>query len=326
MKYRITDQVTGKTLVISGDSPPTEQEAEELFQQSGIREATPSAQPRGQSSFGQLLGMPQTTSAQPQMTPQQKQAWLSKQVPLVPEMKIDPLTQMAGKTQQFLGESQTLPLIYSLLGRTIGGPVLGTGGGAAVGERLKQMAAKGGVESIVPTGKETKQMATTGAVYGGTDLLFKMLPYLNPFKTTGAIRDIGAANKTVVGDNLVSYINKAISNAPEPFKSELTEIAKKQAESWAGKTIAIKDLLNTKELANTIGRMAGGREGRTTAATFMNMVADAIRNELKTTAPIVSKADALFSLLFGTAKQAKRLLPWIVGGSIARGGLDILSQ
>lgn len=38
MKYRITDQVSGKTLVISGDKPPTEQEAEELFGQSGIRQ------------------------------------------------------------------------------------------------------------------------------------------------------------------------------------------------------------------------------------------------------------------------------------------------
>ena len=38
MKFRITDNVSGKTLVISGDKAPTEQEAEQLFQQSGVRE------------------------------------------------------------------------------------------------------------------------------------------------------------------------------------------------------------------------------------------------------------------------------------------------
>ena len=37
MKYRITDNQSGKTLVINGDAPPSEQEAEQLFQESGIR-------------------------------------------------------------------------------------------------------------------------------------------------------------------------------------------------------------------------------------------------------------------------------------------------
>ena len=36
-KYRITDSVSGKTLTISGDSPPTDQEAEQLFTDSGVR-------------------------------------------------------------------------------------------------------------------------------------------------------------------------------------------------------------------------------------------------------------------------------------------------
>lgn len=39
-KFKITDNQSGKTLVISGDSPPTDQEAEQLFQQSGIRGMT----------------------------------------------------------------------------------------------------------------------------------------------------------------------------------------------------------------------------------------------------------------------------------------------
>lgn len=38
MKFRITDNISGKTLTISGDKAPTEQEAEELFASSGIRE------------------------------------------------------------------------------------------------------------------------------------------------------------------------------------------------------------------------------------------------------------------------------------------------
>lgn len=36
-QYKITDNQSGKTLVISGDAPPTDQEAEQLFQESGIR-------------------------------------------------------------------------------------------------------------------------------------------------------------------------------------------------------------------------------------------------------------------------------------------------
>lgn len=36
-KYKITDNQTGKTVIISGDSPPTEQDAEGIFQQAGLR-------------------------------------------------------------------------------------------------------------------------------------------------------------------------------------------------------------------------------------------------------------------------------------------------
>src|SRR3972149_8582332 len=42
--YEIKDNVTGKTVVVSGDSPPTEQEAMQIFSDAGLRkqEQTPS--------------------------------------------------------------------------------------------------------------------------------------------------------------------------------------------------------------------------------------------------------------------------------------------
>lgn len=40
-KYRIKDNQTGKTVVISGDAPPTEQEVEQIFSDAGLRSSTP---------------------------------------------------------------------------------------------------------------------------------------------------------------------------------------------------------------------------------------------------------------------------------------------
>jgi hypothetical protein len=58
-KFRITDNQSGKTLTISGDKAPSEQEAEELFKSSGIREQ---AQPQGstQKPFD-LMGLLQSS-------------------------------------------------------------------------------------------------------------------------------------------------------------------------------------------------------------------------------------------------------------------------
>lgn len=37
-KFKITDNETGKTVVVSGDAPPTEQEAEQIFKDAGLRD------------------------------------------------------------------------------------------------------------------------------------------------------------------------------------------------------------------------------------------------------------------------------------------------
>lgn len=42
-KYRITDSVTGKTVVVSGDGAPSEQEAEQIFADAGVRAEEPSS-------------------------------------------------------------------------------------------------------------------------------------------------------------------------------------------------------------------------------------------------------------------------------------------
>ena len=53
-KFRIKDSQTGKTLTISGDSAPTEQELEGLFSQAGLRETQQPSQQGGSSILNSL--------------------------------------------------------------------------------------------------------------------------------------------------------------------------------------------------------------------------------------------------------------------------------
>lgn len=56
-RYKITDPNTGKTFKITGDSPPSEQELNDIFSSSGIGKTQPEQAPEAPSAMGTAMGM-----------------------------------------------------------------------------------------------------------------------------------------------------------------------------------------------------------------------------------------------------------------------------
>ena len=286
MKYRITDQQTGRTLVISGDSPPTEQESEQLFQQSGIRK---------------------------QVQPQEQGGFL---------------------------QSKTIPVIGSILGGGIGalaGPatgIAGAGAGYAGGDiarkSLMNLLGMSQIQTPIESVTETTKGAGTMAGLQATGVgLGKVLPYLNPFKTAGALRNIATKKATekgieISGNEIVSAVDKIVEKAPTVWKEDVVKLAETAKKTFSGKNIDISSILEKKSASGDVGFLQrSGAQVRGVDAWFEREMIGAINKQLSEIAPAVKSADKLFSLLYGGKREIggaiKRTLPYIVLGKMLRG-------
>jgi hypothetical protein len=116
--YRVTDPNSGKTLRLTGDSPPTEAELEQIF--ASQQPAQAPEQPQGQT-FGDLMGLALSHANVPLITPALKGAEVA--APIVSGAVAEPVAGIAG------------------LGRTVAGRVMGETGeeaGIAGAETVKK--------------------------------------------------------------------------------------------------------------------------------------------------------------------------------------------
>lgn len=314
-KYRITDNQSGKTLVISGDTPPTEQEAEQLFQQSGIREQ--------------------------RMTPQQA---LAKQVPLVPEQKINPIIQAAGKAQEFLGNSPLLPMLTSGAARAaLPIPGISSGVGAMVGERAKQSLQEGGpvaaLKMAIPSLEQNPDVrneivksglgaaATDIALTGAGKVVKSALDAksVNPFKIVGNIRakEVAAVNPLTEQESieLGKQIMEKAQKAPAAFREDAIKLAETYVNDFkSGKSIA--DIFDAKKNASAVGYIAqSGAKVRGADAWMEREAASVMNNVLKIKAPKAKAADALFSFLYSAPKTVQKASWLLAKLRVGMGGL-----
>jgi hypothetical protein len=283
-KYRITDNQSGKTLVISGENPPTEQEAEELFNQSGIRNV-------------------------PKMTREQA---LSKQVPVSgsAEYKPNPVLEGAGKLQEFLGNSPLLPILAGAGARAaVSVPVISSAIGSMAGERVKQSLAEGGpmaaLKMIIPSleqNEETKQnILKTGAIAGATDVGASIGG--KALKEGTNIIKGGIESKNVNPVNILRYLrNQAADKAGNVDTQGLIKAANQfvkdnplAKETWdlfqptIKKNMPAKDLL--RKMVDVFGNAytKGGTPRPTDQAQLFDILYKSGKNIMKEQAPDVAK-------------------------------------
>lgn len=225
------------------------------------------------------------------------------------KLTINPVTYGLGKIQEALGESEALPLVGSIVGRTILPiPGLGAAGGAMVGEKLRQMNKKGGLEAFMPDLEGDRAVGNKGLVYGGADLLFtgigKALPKIfNPVKSTGALKDeiVKQTTKTFSGDKLVSAMKEYIKN--DPYAKPVVE---KLVKSLAGKEITAEELMKKLPIWNK-AYGAAGQVGDSAKKGVYDILSKTARNLMKSEAPELSAAYSQWARAYGHSVAMKKI-------------------
>ena len=208
------------------------------------------------------------------------------------------LTKAGAATQDFLGNSETLPIIGSALGRGIsGGNPVGTGVGASAGEYLKGILKKGGVENFVPSLGEVGGIAAKGVEYGVLDKILSVggeklseawqAKSINPTEIAGFMRE-KAAEATPTLDT------SKIIQAGERW----AKLDPQSADAWNELKSGITKDMNTKDVLDVL--TAWGKRAYTTsgeikdkaAASLMNQIYSAGRETIKEQAPEVAKYTA----------------------------------
>src|SRR3990167_1540988 len=205
----------------------------------------------------------------------------------------DALMQLLARGQETIGKTELSPLLFSILGGGIAGPV-GAGAGAAVGEYLKQGAQTGGIESLAPTKKNLGYSALKGGEYA---LLSKVLggtlsygkdavraKSLNPSKIAGFLREKASeATPTIDTSKIITAGEKAAKLFPNA--KEEWDILK----TGLQKDMPTKDLL---DVLTSWGHRTWTISGQTkdkAAADLMKYIYGAGRESIKKQAPEVAK-------------------------------------
>ena len=273
---------------------------------------------------------------------------------------INPATVMAGKLQEFLGKSSTLPTAGGVLGQGIGSlshiPGARTalsGLGTFTGERLRQMNARGGLESIIPNQQELGQAAvkggTTAAIdailgLGGKALKFvggKIAPQIKLAFPEGVQKSFGVAKKKAFGviDDLLN-VNKDVVIDTKPILDEL--LSRKKQELAVFDKIAAGEVQNVidriskfgpkmtarqaNDLGDNFGKYVFGRGGKETVARgaptiakkeSMMMAAGTLEEELKRQIPGMEEALKNYANLAKAAREMGRPFQGWWKGSVA---------
>ena len=329
-KYRITDNVSGKTLVISGDNPPTEQEAEELFQSSGVRnnnETQPTQSDNQQpleravaktglfdipvlggilrgaenstESYGRMVGGAGYESLRAlKSVLGDKNAYVNQETGKTNENPFLSQEDLAKLSQQD-NKGALIPVSKEGLGRTVN--FMST---AATAKSIPNIV-KGGVD------------IATGGVKNATELInnIKGANSINPSKVVGYARNKAAeAAGELNTEQLIKAGDEFISKNPlakdtwETFKPTITS------------KMDTKDLLD--RMSNIFGQAytRGGDVRSTAEAGLMNKLYGAGKSVIKDQAPNVAKYTDQFRFLYNLPKTTQKAT-WLALKATAIGKL-----
>ncbi len=301
MKFRITDNVSGKTLVISGDKAPTDQEAEQLFQQSGVRDTQ----------------VPDLTQGQSQQNPLQR--FTGAMAP-ISNFLMPNVVSGAQENLQKIGAGNLTPTAPTSLGQ--GAQMFGASALGPLGETLfgtdKQKTQQAGNREMASTLLGALGLAggASAAVQSATNIGkgITATKSVSPIKILSYLRDqaAGKAGKITTeglikaGDNYVQ-MNPLAQDVWDTFKPTIS------------KEMSAKQLLD--RMTGVFGQ-AYSRSGAvkdTAQAELMNRLYGAGKVAMKTQAPEVAKYTTGMRQIL-TAPKTIQSLAWLLAKlGLARG-------
>ena len=323
MKYRITDSKSGKTLVISGDAPPSEQEAEQLFSSSGIR---------GEMTQDNIITnemvnrgeLPQNQQeVYPQQQPSKLQGFSGAMAPIA-NFLMPNVVKNVQENLQKIGEGNMLPTKPSF--QSVAASALG--GGAPVGETLL------GTPEQKQRQAASREVATTlqgvlgaaGLAQGGVNAISGAIraKSLSPSRIATATREkmIEGSKADISPDEVKNAFIKAGENASGGIRDKAIKYAASDAER-----ISSNPITTTKGLVEEISKQWGASRSSKGAlltkaqAQYADDARNALMDILKTKDPVVYKQTRkIGSLIKGQellGKVLKVLVPTaVVGGAI----------
>lgn len=264
---------------------------------------------------------------------------LAKQVPIGPEMNINPLTQMLGKTQEFLGNSPALPIASSAIGGVLGGalgqPNVGAGVGMTLGLRGKNALAEGGPQALIPSKEEAVNEVGAGVATGvAGSLLNKVLNYgkgaigaksVVPSRIATATRNTQAIESTAKysGDEIGQAFTKAASDSPGGVRKKAMEFAIQDVERLKGTKLTTKQLVEEISKQWNASHSSKGTLLTKAQAQYANQARSELMRILQAKAPEIAAQTKKIGKLIGGqevfAKIMKILVPTAVVGGAVKG-------
>lgn len=326
-KYKVTDPQSGKSVIVSGDSPPSDDDLEGIFQEAGLRtDDGMSQQPQTISQnlqqnpvsnflLGNSLRISQDASSginanmtEDVRTKRNKEAFQqakkfeeSAAVTQDPMIKKKLLSQANDIYSQVSKAEQEVSQSFSPAVRD--NPLLR---GAASGLEIATLAetlyrAPGAVRAIGRAGKAV----------------------LHPFKTVGAIKERAIESamkegKSVDGNKILKVLEKERSSVPPTEIEQYDKMYQSAVRQLYNKQLPVDTASKMLSRSNDAYTAAGAVKDSAKAA-FEKVTGDSIRSQLPKD---VLKANQLFRKLYGIQGVAKKVVnPYTIGvGALATAG------
>ena len=341
-KFKITDNQTGKTVIISGDTPPTEADAEQIFTDAGLRGgAKPAPQmlqdkitsnPIMNFILGNSLRIPKDLSSgiKANMTEQSRNAANNQAFQTARTLENQAAnTSDPTQKKELLSQANN---IYSQVSQ--GAQDVSQSFSKDVTQNPLWRGVKSGSEIAALADVLAHPVATTKAVYNTTKNIGKNIykpidMVMHPFKTVGNWRNAaieGASDVQVSGNKLLDYLQQAGKNISPTDKKAYDAYLETAKGMYKDTNLGVDELTKLNNQANKAYTMAGN-VGKSAKATFNKELGNIIKTVIKEEAPNVAKANDLFSKLYSGQKFLNKTVPraagYGVGGAI---GSYILSK
>lgn len=341
-KYKITDNQTGKTVTISGDTPPTEQDAEQIFADAGLRGgAKPApemlqdkltANPVMNFILGNSLRISKDLSSGITANMTEKSRNTTNDEALQTARS---LQNQAAKTADPVKQKELLSQstdIYSKVSQNA--QEVSNSFSKDVKQNPLWRGVKSGSEIASLSDIIAHPIATTKGVYNTTKNITKAIykpvdMVIHPFKTVGNMRNAAidaASDVQVSGNKLLEYLQKAGKNISPTDKKAYDAYLQTATEMYKDTNLGVDELTKLNAQANKAFTMAG-TVGKSAKATFNKELSNIIKTVIKESAPDVAKANDLFSKLYSGQKFLNKTVPkaagYGVGGAV---GSYVLSK
>lgn len=324
-KYKVTDPQSGRSVVVSGDSPPTDTDLEGIFQQAGLREESVAPQantvsqnlqqnPIANFLQGNSLRISQDFSSginanmtEGVRTKRNKEAFQqAKKFEEAAAVTQDPMIK-----KKLLSQAND---IYGQVSKAEQEVSQSFSSDVQQNPAWRGLKAGGEVASLANLIVSAPTIARSIGKAGNA--------VLHPFRLVNSIRDKAIqaateAGKNVDGDKIIKALEKGAESVPPSEINQYNGFLDTAREQLKGRVLTEDNAVKMLSKAND-AYTASGALKESAKAGFEKITGDAIRGQLT---PDVQKANHLFRTLYGAQKfVGKAVNPTTIGiGAIATG-------